>query len=51
MNRLFIILLLILVSCQHSHDPIKLVNPDKTIETVTFLGDTLMSPEIKKVSH
>ena len=48
MNRLFIILLLILVSCQYSHDPIKLVNPDKTIETVTLLGDTLMSPEIRE---
>lgn len=48
MNRLLLILVLILVSCQSSQDPIKLVNPDKTIETVTLLGDTLMSPEIKE---
>ena len=48
MNRLLLILVLILVSCQSSQDTIKLVNPDKTIETVTLLGDTLMSPEIKE---
>ena len=48
MNRLLLILVLILVSCQSSQDPIKLVNPDKTIETVTLLGDTLMSPEIRE---
>lgn len=48
MNRLLLILVLILVSCQSSQDPIKLINPDKTIETVTLLGDTLMSPEIKE---
>ena len=48
MNRLLLILVLILVSCQSSQDPIKLVNPGKTIETVTLLGDTLMSPEIKE---
>ena len=48
MNRLLLILVLILVSCQSSQDPIKLVNPDKIIETVTLLGDTLMSPEIKE---
>ena len=48
MNKLLLILVLILVSCQSSQDPIKLVNPGKTIETVTLLGDTLMSPEIKE---
>ena len=48
MNRLLLILVLILVSCQSGQDPIKLVNPDKTIETVTLLGDTLMSPEIRE---
>ena len=48
MNRLFLILLLILPSCQSNQDNIKLVNPDKTIETVTLLGDTLMSPEIQE---
>ena len=48
MNRLLVILVLILVSCQSGQDPIKLVNPDKTIETVTLLGDTLMSPEIRE---
>ena len=48
MNRLLLILVLILVSCQSSQDPIKLVNPDKTIETVTLLGDTLISPEIQE---
>ena len=48
MNRLLLILALILVSCQSGQDPIKLVNPDKTIETVTLLGDTLMSPEIRE---
>ena len=48
MNRLLLILVLILVSCQSGQDRIKLVNPDKTIETVTLLGDTLMSPEIRE---
>ena len=48
MNRLFLILLLILPSCQSSQDNIKLVNPDKTIEAVTLLGDTLMSPDIQE---
>jgi len=48
MNRLFLILLLILPSCQSIQDNIKLVNPDKTIETVTLLGDTLMSPDIQE---
>lgn len=48
MNRPLLILVLILVSCQSGQDPIKLVNPDKTIETVTLLGDTLMSPEIRE---
>ena len=48
MNRLLLILVLILDSCQSGQDRIKLVNPDKTIETVTLLGDTLMSPEIRE---
>ena len=48
MNRLFLILLLIFASCQSSQQNIKLVNPDKTIEAVTLLGDTLMSPDIKE---
>ena len=48
MNRLFLILLLILPSCQSSQDNIKLVNLDKTIEAVTLLGDTLISPDIKE---
>ena len=48
MNRLFLILLLILPSCQSSQDNIKLVNPDKTIEAVTLLGDTLISPDIQE---
>ena len=48
MNRLLIILVLILVSCQSSQDSIKHVNLNKTIETVTYFGDTLMSPEIQE---
>ena len=48
MNRLFLILLLIFASCQSSQETIKLVNLDKTIEAVTLLGDTLISPDIKE---
>ena len=46
MKKLLIISILILCSCQSNQNSFKSVNPDKTIETITLLGDTLVSPDI-----
>ena len=46
MKKLLIISTLILCSCQSNQNSFKSVNPDKTIETITLLGDTLVSPDI-----
>ena len=48
MKKLLIISTLILCSCQSNQNSFKSVNPDKTIETITLLGDTLVSPDIKE---
>ena len=47
MKKLLIISTLILCSCQSNQNSFKLVYPSKTIETITLLGDTLTSPDIK----
>ena len=47
MKKLLIISILIICSCQSNQNSFNSVNPDKTIETITLLGDTLVSPDIK----
>ena len=47
MKKLLIISILVLCSCQSNQNSFKLVYPSKTIETITLLGDTLTSPDIK----
>ena len=44
MKRLYLFTFLIILSCDSSNN---LKNPIQTIETITLLGDTLSSPEIK----
>ena len=39
---------MVLCSCQSNQNSFKSVNPNKTIETITLLGDTLVSPDIKE---
>ena len=46
MKKLLIISILIICSCQSNQNSFNSVNPDKTIETITLLGDTLVSPDI-----
>ena len=48
MKKLLIISILVLCSCQSNQNSFKSVNPNKTIETITLLGDTLVSPDIKE---
>ena len=49
MNRLiFLSISLALFSCDSYQNPKNHINPTQTIETITLLGDTLRSPEIKK---
>jgi tetratricopeptide (TPR) repeat protein len=48
MKKLLIISILIICSCQSNQNSFNSVNPDKTIETITLLGDTLVSPDIKE---
>ena len=46
MKKLLIISILIICSCQSNQNSFNSVNPDKRIETITLLGDTLVSPDI-----
>ena len=49
MNRLiFLSISLALFSCDSYQNSRNHINPTQTIETITLLGDTLRSPEIKK---
>ena len=49
MNRLiFLSISLALFSCDSYQNPKNHINPTQTIETITLLGDTLRSSEIKK---
>jgi len=49
MNRLiFLSISLALFSCDSYQNSKNHINPTQTIETITLLGDTLSSPEIKK---
>ena len=49
MNRLiFLSISLALFSCDSYQNSKNHINPTQTIETITLLGDTLRSPEIKK---
>jgi len=48
MKRLFLLTFLIIFSCDSYQNSKNNINPTQTIETITLLGDTLRSPEIKK---
>jgi len=48
MKKLFLLTFLIIFSCDSYQNSKKHINPTQTIETITLLGDTLRSPEIKK---
>jgi tetratricopeptide (TPR) repeat protein len=48
MKRLFLLTFLIIFSCDSYQNSKNHINPTQTIETITLLGDTLRSPEIKK---
>ena len=48
MRRLYLLTFLIIFSCDSYQNSKNHINPTQTIETVTLLGDTLRSPEIKK---
>ena len=48
MKKLFLLTFLIIFSCDSYQNSKNHINPTQTIETITLLGDTLRSPEIKK---